>query len=209
MDGRLEFLVIEPVRRAAAKVLLAKSRTRQLLRWNVERPGSQTACLEREIQTLFAGNQIGDPLLQFELVVFLMLDGLDRTLACDVVLSGKEIRQFVAIEDRRNQQPVPKDGPIPLVVQQVQFDGTAVRDRLLKATNVVGIRLRPLKKPAVLAKRLLATIARQPGKGIIDENDRVIRLSRIGDHHRHPRCPHRRRKRAGTRYQLADFMFGV
>ena len=38
-----------------------------------------------------------DPLLQFELVIFLMLNGLDRTLACDVVLSGKEIHQFLAL----------------------------------------------------------------------------------------------------------------
>nr|WP_308237912.1 hypothetical protein [Phenylobacterium sp. J426] len=44
----------------------------------------------------------------------------------------------------------------------------------------------PLQEPAVAAQHLVLPVAGEVEEGAIDEGDRVVRLARVGDHHRHP-----------------------
>ncbi|CDX38847.1 hypothetical protein MPLA_250056 [Mesorhizobium sp. ORS 3359] len=128
-----------------------------------------------------------------------LLVGYDALLGMlavgDIQLRGEEKQKLAfVIVDRADVERVPEGGTVLAIVQKVDADVVALGHRRAKFRDGSRIRLRSLQEAAVPAHDLFARIARQPKERIIDEDDRVVRFARIGDKHRHARCPNGRRE---------------
>ena len=71
------------------------------------------------------------------------------------------------------------------VVQDVRMDVLPGSKRLPDALHGRGIRVGPLKEPAVAAENLVLLVSRQVQERLIAVDDRAVVLVRVGEDHRH------------------------
>ena len=143
-----------------------------------------------------------------------MDDGLDQGLLLDypilgfdpfgdIELRGEEILDgAVLTANRADVQRIPERRAILAVVEHVDVDRLLGCDRGSHLGDGDGVGVLTLQEAAVASDDLGALVTGQRLEGLVGKHDRVIRLSRIGDHHRHPGTA----DRCGERIATARFM---
>ena len=131
-------------------------------------------------------------ILQVERIEFVLL------AVGGIELRGEEIlHDPLRVRDRTDVEAVPEGCAVLLVVQDVDVDVLAGRNRLTDRSDRHGIGFGSLQEPAVPAIDLVPGITRQLQKGVVGEDDRIVGQVRVGHHNRHTGRPDCRRKRVG------------
>jgi len=87
----------------------------------------------------------------------------------------------VGIVHRGDVQVVPERLTVPAVIQELDADRPALADRAAQPVDGRGIGVRALQEAAVAADRGRARIAGGPAEGVVDEDQRHVRLPGVAD----------------------------
>jgi hypothetical protein len=100
----------------------------------------------------------------------------------DVLLDADVVRRLVRVApDRREREVVPERRAVLAVVEQLDDEGRIRRERLADAGDGAWIGALALQEPAVPPADVGGRVAREPLEAGVDEEDRAVRLPRVGD----------------------------
>ncbi len=107
-----------------------------------------------------------------------------------------EVVEHVAVgaQHRADVQLVDERGAVAPVVQKIESDVAAVAERIPDALHLRRVSVRSLEEAAVASDQLVGAVTGQLLEGAVDEDDRIVRLVRIGEDHRHPGLLDRRQQ---------------
>jgi hypothetical protein len=129
-----------------------------------------------------AGRELADRFHLLGLQVGLLRDAPPR----DVHLRGEPVEQLALIvEHRADEQAVPERAAVGLVVQDVDRHRPLLTQGPADLVDGVRVGLFALQETTVAAQDFLFLVQGEIEEGAVHESDRVVRLVRIGDHHRH------------------------
>ncbi len=105
----------------------------------------------------------------------------------DIHLRGEEIGHAPGrVPHGRNEQGVPEGRPVLAVIEDLYVQILLLCNARMKPRPISGSGFRALQEAAVAAQDLVRAKARQLGKGVVGEDDRIVVLGGVGDEHRHP-----------------------
>ena len=106
-------------------------------------------------------------------------------LGGDVLLAGKEMRQPARrIEHRRNRQPVPERSAVFAVVEDVALDRPTGADRGANLGDDGAVGVGALEQAAVAADKIRRRITAKGAETVVDVDQWIVGLARIGDRDR-------------------------
>lgn len=113
---------------------------------------------------------------------------LGRASPRHVELARKEVDQRAGVViDGRHEHGVPERRAVAAVIQYFQRNGFFASNRVTQVPHRIAVGVGTLQEPAIPPHYLGLGVACQVEERLVGEDDRVVRLLRVRDDHRHPR----------------------
>ena len=174
---------------------LGAGRPGQHARGEVEIPGADLGGVNRQLERDLIEREplLGALALGQQHRVGRLQPGQPVALERHIHLAREEVGELARlVVHGGEQQPVPESGPVPAVVPEVQLDRAPLLDGAPHPGDRIGVGVGSLQEAAISPDDLLARVAGQAAERVVDEHDRIVGQTQVGDYHRHARAAHRR-----------------